>query len=114
MDSLIFELQIVFYFQLFSSANVRHSFNVLYADASVANSWATKNWSRDTEDHGGQWSKAPPRIHWVTLPPQSSGERGLKSLETEYEITKMKAAVNIYGNTDPTMGLVRQFKEKPA
>lgn len=50
----------------------------------------------------------------VTLPPQSSGERGLKSLETEYEITKMKAAVNIYGNTDPTIGLVRQFKEKPA
>ena len=26
MDSLIFELQIVFYFQLFLSANVRHSF----------------------------------------------------------------------------------------
>ena len=25
MDSLIFELQIVFYFQLFLSANVRHS-----------------------------------------------------------------------------------------
>ena len=26
MDSLIFELQIVFYFQLFLSANVRHTF----------------------------------------------------------------------------------------
>ena len=26
MDSLIFELQIVFYFQLFLSANVRHGF----------------------------------------------------------------------------------------
>ena len=26
MDSLIFELQIVFYFQLFLSANVRHIF----------------------------------------------------------------------------------------
>ena len=28
MDSLIFELQIVFYFQLFLSANVRHDGNI--------------------------------------------------------------------------------------
>ena len=29
MDSLIYELQIVFYFQLFLSANVRHTFDRL-------------------------------------------------------------------------------------
>ena len=46
--------------------------------------------------------------------PRSSGGRGLKSVEAEYEITKIKAAVNIYGNTDPTIGLVREFKEKAA
>ena len=28
MDSLIFELQIVFYFQLFLSVNVRHNYNI--------------------------------------------------------------------------------------
>ena len=48
------------------------------------------------------------------MDPSSSGERGLKSVEAEYEITKIKAAVNIYGNTDPTIGLVREFKEKAA
>ena len=31
----------------------------------------------------------------------------LKSVEAKYNITKIKAAVNIYGNTDPTMG--RQY-----
>ena len=66
------------------------------------------------EDHGGQWSKGPPRIHWVTLSPQEFSGGGLKSVEAEYEITKIKAAVNIYGNTDPTMGLAREFEEKAA
>ena len=32
---------------------------------------------------------------------------GFKSVEAKYKITKIKAAVNIYGNTDPTMG--RQY-----
>ena len=51
---------------------------------------------------------------FTELLPRSSGGRGLKSVEAEYEITKMKAAVNIYGNTDPTMELLREFKEKAA
>ena len=34
MDSLIFELQIVFYFQLFLSANVRH---ILWTDITLKN-----------------------------------------------------------------------------
>ena len=32
----------------------------------------------------------------------------------EYKITKIKADVNIKGNTYPTMGLVREFEEKAA
>ena len=31
-----------------------------------------------------------------------------------FKITKIKAAVNIKGSTDPTMGLVREFEEKAA
>ena len=37
MDSLIFELQIVFYFQLFLSANVRHSRETNSADFNPKN-----------------------------------------------------------------------------
>ena len=44
--------------------------------------------------------------------PRRSGGRGLKSIESEYKITKIKAATRLYANTDPTMELVRQFEEK--
>ena len=37
MDSLIFELQIVFYFQLFLSANVRHRFMQILKTMRVSN-----------------------------------------------------------------------------
>ena len=36
----------------------------------------------------------------------------MKSLEAEYKITKIKAAVHLYANPDPAMGLVREFEEK--
>ena len=35
---------------------------------------------------------------------------GLKSIETEYKLTKVKAAVRLYNNSDPTMELVRQYE----
>ena len=38
MDSLIFELQIVFYFQLFLSANVRHTVNADHPPSRSVNS----------------------------------------------------------------------------
>lgn len=41
-----------------------------------------------------------------SISPGIRGGGGLKSVEAKYKITKIKAAVNIYGNTDPTMGLV--------
>ena len=41
-----------------------------------------------------------------------SGGRGLKSIESEYKITKIKAATRLNANANPTMGLVRRFEEK--
>ena len=38
--------------------------------------------------------------------------KGLKSIEAEYKLTKVKAAVRLYNNSNPTMQLVRQFEEK--
>ena len=37
------------------------------------------------------------------------GGRGLKSLENEQKNTKIKAAVKLYCNADPTMAAVRQY-----
>ena len=37
--------------------------------------------------------------------------RGLKSAENEYKNTKIKAAVKLYCNADPTMAAVRSFEE---
>ena len=39
------------------------------------------------------------------------GGRGLKSVENEYKNTKIKAAVKLYCNADPTMAAVRSFEE---
>ena len=44
--------------------------------------------------------------------PRRVGGRGLKSIEAEYKLTKVKAAVRLCNNSDPTMELVRQFEEK--
>ena len=39
---------------------------------------------------------------------------GVKSLEAEYKQTKIKSAVKLYGNEDPTIGLGRAFEEQAA
>ena len=49
----------------------------------------------------------------IYLPRRIEG-RGLKSIEQEYKLIKIKAAVNLYGNQNPTMGFVREFEEKAA
>ena len=46
--------------------------------------------------------------------PRKLGGRGLKSIEREYKTIKIKAAMSLYSNNDPTMHLVRQFEEKAA
>ena len=37
--------------------------------------------------------------------PRSSGGQGLKSVESEYKLIKIKAAVKLCANTDPTLKL---------
>ena len=46
--------------------------------------------------------------------PRKVGGRGLKSVENEYKLTKIKTAVNLYQNQDPTMKTVREFEERAA
>ena len=43
--------------------------------------------------------------------PRSSGGGGLKSVESKYKLIKIKAAVKLCANTDPTLKLVREFEE---
>ena len=38
----------------------------------------------------------------------------MKSLEAEYNVTKIKAALHLCVNPDPTKGLVQEFEEKAA
>ena len=44
--------------------------------------------------------------------PRKVGGRGLKSVENDYKLTKIKTAVNLYQNQDPTMKVVREFEER--
>ena len=43
---------------------------------------------------------------------RDKGGRGLRSIETEYKETKVKAAVNLYQNGDLAMKMVRDFEER--
>lgn len=45
-------------------------------------------------------------LSYSISPGVQGGGGGLNSVEAKYKITKIKAAVNVYGNTNPTMGLV--------
>ena len=38
--------------------------------------------------------------------------RAVKSVKAEYKQTKIKSAVKLYGNEDPTMGLVCAFEKQ--
>ena len=50
--------------------------------------------------------------HALGILPWRVGGKGLKSIEAEYKLTKVKTAVRLCNNLDPTMELVRQFEEK--
>ena len=43
--------------------------------------------------------------------PRALGGRGMRSVEEEYKMTKIKSAIKLYSNEDPTMRLVRAFEE---
>ena len=58
-------------------------------------------------ENGGNRSKESKAILYMT---RMLGGRGLKSVENEYKNTKIKAAVKLYCNADPTMAAVRSYR----
>ena len=44
--------------------------------------------------------------------PTKFGGRGLKSVESTYKNIKVKTAIKLYANEDPTMHMPREFEEK--
>ena len=44
--------------------------------------------------------------------PREQGGRGLRAVEMEYKVTKVKAAIRMYENQDPAMKMVREFDER--
>ena len=61
------------------------------------------------KDNGGSHPATSTDLYYL---PRKMGGRGLKSVETQYKMTKVKTAVKLYTNQDSTMELVRQFDEK--
>ena len=43
--------------------------------------------------------------------PRKSGGRGLKSVEEEYILTKIKEAAKLYSNLDPVMQVDKRYEE---
>ena len=58
--------------------------------------------------NGGNHLKGSTAILYVS---RMLGGRGLKSVDNEYKNNKIKAAVKLYCNADPTMAAVRSFEE---
>ena len=44
--------------------------------------------------------------------PRDKGGSRLQSIEEEYKVTKIKASVRLYRNSDPAMATVREFEER--
>ena len=61
------------------------------------------------KDNGGSHPATSIDLYYL---PRKMGGRGLKSVETQYKMTKVKTAIKLYTNRDSTMELVRQFHEK--
>jgi len=60
-------------------------------------------------ENGG---RHPTSSNAVLYLPRKMGGRGLRSIEMEYKLTKIKAALKVYENHDPMIGTVRSFDEK--
>ena len=58
-------------------------------------------------ENGGNHPKGSTAILYMS---RKLGGRGLKSVENEYKNTKIKAAVKLYCNADPTMAAVRSHR----
>jgi len=59
-------------------------------------------------ESGGYHPKGSTAVLYMS---RKNGGRGLKSVEMEYKNIKIKAAVKLYCNPDPTMAAVRSFEE---
>ena len=59
-------------------------------------------------ENGGNHLKGSTAILYVS---RMLGGRGLKSVDNEYKNNKIKAAVKLYCNANPTMAAVRSFEE---
>lgn len=57
---------------------------------------------------GGKHPLGLPKLMYL---PRKLGGRGLKSVEKENKLTKIGAAVKLYGNPDPAMQVVRRYEE---
>ncbi|PFX32789.1 Cofilin/actin-depolymerizing factor-like [Stylophora pistillata] len=44
--------------------------------------------------------------------PRDKGGRGLRSVQQEYKLTKIKSSIKLHQNSDPTMRLVQKFEER--
>ena len=60
-------------------------------------------------ENGG---KHPLSLTAIMYLPREKGERGLRSVEREYKLTKIKAAIKLCQNMDPSMRAVQQFEER--
>ena len=60
-------------------------------------------------ENGG---KHPSGLIAILYMPREKGGRGLRSIEEEHEVTKIKAAVKLHRNGDPAMAMVREFEER--
>ena len=58
----------------------------------------------------GEWH--PTSLNAVLYLPRSIGGRGLRLVELEYKLIKIKAALKVYENADPMMATVRDFGER--
>ena len=60
-------------------------------------------------ENGGKHPHGSTAILYV---PREKGGRGLRSIEEEYKVTRIKAAVKLHRNGDPAMAMVREFEER--
>ena len=58
--------------------------------------------------------KYPLGLKATAFLPRSLGGRGMRSVEEEYRMAKIKPAIKLYRNDDSTMSLARAFEENAA
>ena len=58
-----------------------------------------------------QGGKPPCGLTSLFYLPREKGERGLRAVEDEYKVIKVKSALKFYTNRDSTMQMVRDFEE---